>query len=50
MSRCQVCGCPLPVLWTYCESCRQALAAEDPGEAREELAWRVEIEEERRRR
>jgi hypothetical protein len=47
-SRCAICGCPVPTLWTYCEPCRLALAVEDPNEAREELSWRHEIEEDRR--
>lgn len=47
-SRCAICGRPVPTLWTYCEPCRLRLAAEDPHEAREELSWRHEIEEDRR--
>jgi hypothetical protein len=48
-SRCHRCGTLVPTLWTYCEPCRKAIAVEDPHEAREELSWRWEIEENRRR-
>jgi hypothetical protein len=47
-SRCQVCKCPVPTLWTYCEDCRRWLAVEDRAEALEEIAWRREIQEEKR--
>ena len=47
---CKVCGGPVMPLWNYCEPCRRRLEADDRHEATEELAWRIEIEENRRRR
>jgi len=49
-SRCQKCGEPVPTLWTYCEPCRLEVAVENRHEALEELSWRYELEENRRRR
>lgn len=46
--RCRACGALVPALWGLCEPCRLRLAVEDPHEAREELSWRNEIEENRR--
>ena len=49
-SRCHRCGTTVRPLWHYCEPCRKAIAVEDRTEALEELSWRVQLEEERRRR
>ncbi len=48
-SRCRACGRPVRPLWTLCEGCRKRLAVEDRIGALEELSWRVEIEENKRR-